>query len=244
MLPATDIAWYAVLPSWMQEQSYMFSWYWVGIIFVNQFGPFVYIALTLAAIVGFRRPYAYPISIIIIAVYWALSDGLRAIFLTVGYYDCRNTFLCRSQTSPYPAPTTGGLNKNPHYVWFWYVSLAKLAIGIAILALLVGLKQLVIKLVPDEEMLGAKVVGAEAPEQVKIQIKKELAEAFGQVKIQIKQEETLEANDQQELEYSSQLDRLMVKKGLIQTKAPSPHGRLAYEIHDLLFMHFEPMDTI
>ncbi len=160
LLP-TDIPWYQVLPSSMQEQTYMFSLYWLFVHELSKWKILIYIVGVFFVLVGMRMPVAYPLSIVALIVTLA-SDTIRFLIVFLGYFNCRNTFLCRLQTSPYPIPDdTLGTNKNPYYVWVVWMQGAQLITGLALVSLILGLKYIITLLVPNEAMEGAHQVGGE-----------------------------------------------------------------------------------
>jgi hypothetical protein len=151
VLSPTDIPWFNVLPASMQNQTYMFSIYWIYIYALGLLRPIYYGFGSILLVAGMRSPYMYPLAVGGLVICW-IGDVVRWGYVFIGYFDCKNTFLCRLQTSPYNVPDdTLGTNKNPFYVWWMWLMGSQLVSSFVLIVLMLLLKYAVTLLTPAEE---------------------------------------------------------------------------------------------
>ncbi len=158
--PPEDVPWYVNMPTALRDSTYIWSVYWILMIFTSEMFKFAfYVGTVIGTIAGLKRPWMYPIAL---SMLFGIDfiDIIRAVY---AFYQSNNTnqcFLCWSQLLPYGDNSIN--TPNIFFIWYMRVNMAAAIIGFLLFLTIPALKILVTKLVPDERANGAIMTGDEA----------------------------------------------------------------------------------
>lgn len=149
----TLVPFYNVLPVGIQSGTYIFTFYWIFVVFLDKIKVYVYVIITILCIAGIKRPNAYAVTILV-CLGELFIDGIRLIWVTKDYFDCKNAFLCRSWTYPYTSTDI-----NPIYKTWWILQGAHLFFAIVLTVQISTLKYVSHKQCRAERLEGVISVG-------------------------------------------------------------------------------------
>jgi hypothetical protein len=154
-LPPTSVPYYNAMPVVFYPSMQKFSFTWMIFKSVYITIPAMLFAV-LFLVIGFRRPYSYPICIAIIGIA-SFYHTVLAIWEGLAWVDSQNNFWVISRTLPLVIT-----NKNVESLYIWILQLIIGVLGWILLISCYSLKLLATKLVVDERENGAIAVGENA----------------------------------------------------------------------------------